>query len=207
MPADDLAKRRRHPLNIRQQLEPPLSFPELDWGSEPPPDNGPTGRGVSGDDRHVDFDFGLVKPAGSESASRAAAEAEPPGGISALMAEKGLGPSVMRTLSQPARRWLLSIPRRHRPRMLAQRYPHVVNKLTIMWGDRQLVEDYFADLIVDHRGGRRGFPSEVTAEILRLHAYFLGLMDPMLRPVVLDEVKDLAEEEVTRPMPLPVRWR
>jgi hypothetical protein len=205
MPADDLAKRRRSPLNIRQQLEPPLSFPELDWGSEPPPDDGPIGRAASDDDRH--FDFGLVKPASSGSSSTAAALADPPGGIAALMTEKGLGPSAVRTLSQPARRWLLSIPRRHRPRMLAQRYPHVVNKLTIMWGDRQLVEDYFADLIVDHRGGRRGFPSEVTAEILRLHGYFLGLMDPVLRPVVLDEVNDIAGEEITRPMPLPVRWR
>lgn len=211
MPIDDLKTRRRPSLNVRDRLEQPLSFPELDWSAPVPQGEGDGGA----DDRH--FDFGQPaaedlrgapgrRPGAPAPAPSAGPGPEPAGGIAALMAEKGLTVAPTRTLSQPARRWLLSIPRRYRPRALARQYPHVINKLTMMWGDRGLVEGYFADLVVDQRGGRRGFPSEVTAEILRLHAYFLGLMDPRLRPVVLDEVGDLSGEEMTRPMPLPVRW-
>ena len=69
------------------------------------------------------------------------------------------------------------------PKALEGKYSRVFNKIMAMWGTEAL-ETYFADLIVDKRGGRKGFPAEVAADIIlvsRLHARVLELAG-MKRP-------------------------
>ena len=53
--------------------------------------------------------------------------------------------------------------------MLLERYPHVANRLALCWADKALANRLFEDLLVDKRGGRKGFPSTVRAELLQLH--------------------------------------
>jgi hypothetical protein len=53
------------------------------------------------------------------------------------------------------------------PYQLEQRYPRILNTISQLWGTPEL-EEYFADLVLDQRGSRKGFPREVAAEIFRL---------------------------------------
>ncbi len=69
------------------------------------------------------------------------------------------------------------------PQALEGKYSRVFNKIMMMWGTEAL-EAYFGDLIVDKRGGRKGFPADVAADIIllsRLHARVLELAG-MKRP-------------------------
>jgi hypothetical protein len=50
-------------------------------------------------------------------------------------------------------------------------FPRIAEKIKELWGKRAL-DDYFAKLVVDERGGRQGFPPDVLTAILevaRLH--------------------------------------
>jgi len=61
------------------------------------------------------------------------------------------------------------------PATLEAKYSRVFNKIVAMWGTQPL-EEYFSDLIVDKRGGRKGFPPDVAADIIllsRLHERLL----------------------------------
>lgn len=69
------------------------------------------------------------------------------------------------------------------PKELEGKYSRVFNKIISMWGSESL-EGYFGDLIMDKRGGRKGFPPDVAADIIllsRLHSRVLE-MAGMKRP-------------------------
>ena len=69
------------------------------------------------------------------------------------------------------------------PQALEGKYSRVFNKIMMMWGTEAL-EAHFSDLIVDKRGGRKGFPADVAADIIllsRLHSRVLELAG-MKRP-------------------------
>jgi ankyrin repeat protein len=66
------------------------------------------------------------------------------------------------------------------PAALEAKYPRIFNRIMDLWGLQEL-EDYFADLMVDKRGGRQGFPPDVLNDILtlsRVHGRILELMAP-----------------------------
>ena len=44
-------------------------------------------------------------------------------------------------------------------------FPHIVARLTASWPD---VQEYVDGLLIDTRGGRRGFPMDAMSEILFL---------------------------------------
>lgn len=50
------------------------------------------------------------------------------------------------------------------PVYLEQHYDHVLKKIDALW-DSPEVDDYLSDLLIDKRGGRKGFPPEATQEI------------------------------------------
>lgn len=54
------------------------------------------------------------------------------------------------------------------PHKLAEGFPHVVRQLDALWNDPEALTEYFSELMVSKRPGRRGFPPEVGAEILAL---------------------------------------
>jgi hypothetical protein len=78
-------------------------------------------------------------------------------------------------LSGTARIWLRRLPRRQRPLQLCERYPRVANRIAFCWHDAALAEQALDDLLVDRRGGRRGFPLAVVRELQRLREFNRGL--------------------------------
>jgi hypothetical protein len=53
--------------------------------------------------------------------------------------------------------WANNLPSELRPGLLLERYPHVANRLALCWADKALTNRLFEDLLIDKRGGRKGF--------------------------------------------------
>jgi hypothetical protein len=70
-------------------------------------------------------------------------------------------------------RWLTSIPDEVRPKALMTGHARIVNLLALHWNDHDACAAYFADLAVDRRGNREGFPAAVQADLRTLQHYFL----------------------------------
>jgi hypothetical protein len=64
--------------------------------------------------------------------------------------------------------WVASLPRDLRPLALLELFPRIANILAQSWTDQGALRDYIDSLLVDRRGGRRGFPGEVQRELLSL---------------------------------------
>ena len=60
------------------------------------------------------------------------------------------------------------------PLALLQSFPRVANALARLWQDDSAAALYLDELLVDRRGGRRGFPPEIHNELLTLRAYRAG---------------------------------
>jgi hypothetical protein len=60
-------------------------------------------------------------------------------------------------------------------------FPHVVRRLLECW-HTPAARPYLDSLILDDRGGRRGFPPEVFSEILLLHEVEAGFQAPPVAP-------------------------
>lgn len=58
------------------------------------------------------------------------------------------------------------------PHQLVMRYPHVAERIELLWNDADAVANYFSELMIPVRPNRKGFPSEVAAEIMSLGAAF-----------------------------------
>ncbi len=71
---------------------------------------------------------------------------------------------------------------------LARRFPHVLNQLSAVWGDLPAAAELIDDLLVDRRGGRRGFPADVLAELLTVRRIAVKRMvkQPRMTPKAPD---------------------
>lgn len=67
-----------------------------------------------------------------------------------------------------AQRWLAALPANVRPRALAHAFPRLANRLAAAWDDGPGLSLVFADLLIDQRGHRQGFPPAVKADLYRL---------------------------------------
>lgn len=76
-----------------------------------------------------------------------------------------------RRLTAVSFKWLYDLPREERPIQLAIQFPRIINKFADIWRDDQATADYLVELLVDRRGNRRGFPTAVVEDLLRLRAY------------------------------------
>ena len=65
-------------------------------------------------------------------------------------------------------RWAASLPDVARPIELMRTYPGIANRIASAWRNPEAAHDVLDDLLVDRRGGRRGFPPFEHAELLRL---------------------------------------
>lgn len=52
--------------------------------------------------------------------------------------------------------------------VIESRFPHVAKGLCESWGKPEC-QDYLDSLIIDKRGGRQGFPPEVSVELMMLY--------------------------------------
>jgi hypothetical protein len=53
------------------------------------------------------------------------------------------------------------------PDQLEHHFPHVLARITALWGSPEM-DTYFESLLVSERPGRQGFPPEVAMEIFRV---------------------------------------
>lgn len=78
-----------------------------------------------------------------------------------------------RALNEQVGRWLRTLPGRFRPRALCAQFPRITNRIALCWNDPVLTQMLLDQLLVDHRGGRKGFPPDVAEDlsvIVGLHA-------------------------------------
>lgn len=74
-------------------------------------------------------------------------------------------------LSLPATlRWAESLPDSAKATALIQAYPRIANRIAGVWRDERACLAALDDLLVDRRGGRRGFGPLVQAELLALRS-------------------------------------
>jgi len=71
-------------------------------------------------------------------------------------------------------RWAASLPDGVKPMALLQRFPRIATTLARWWDDDERLQIYLDDLLVDRRGGRRGFPPDIHYELLILSEYCDG---------------------------------
>ena len=92
------------------------------------------------------------------------------------MENRSLGPTLRRAVpldrALPATlRWIVSLPGTVQPLALLQQFPRIANRLAQAWHDEVALAECFDDLLIDHRGGRQGFPPAVRRELSLLHEY------------------------------------
>jgi hypothetical protein len=73
------------------------------------------------------------------------------------------------------RRWLDSLPNETRPHALAERFPRLANLIALNWNSPSDCCAFIASLMLDQRGGRRGFPYDVLQDIHNLRVYYTRL--------------------------------
>lgn len=107
--------------------------------------------------------------------ARQALEELPPG-IAELAHAKPANWSERRRPQRPSDRaltgaavdWVMSLPPGLRPQKLSMQYPRVANQLADLWPDTRAVRMALEELLIDRRGGRRGLPEPVQAEVQML---------------------------------------
>jgi hypothetical protein len=59
-----------------------------------------------------------------------------------------------------------------RPKELPTCFPRIMNEIARLWRRPAQLDRYFEDLLIDHRGGRGGFPMNVALELSTLKDYY-----------------------------------
>jgi len=80
-----------------------------------------------------------------------------------------------RALNRSAVNWLHELPAAVRPREATLRFPRILNRLARYWDSPRMVDEIFAELLVDRRVGRKGFPPVILEEIRVLYGHFKAL--------------------------------
>ena len=76
-----------------------------------------------------------------------------------------------RALTGTALLWLRRLPARRRPLRLCMDHPRVANRIAWCWHDTELRSQLLEDLLLDRRGGRRGFGAAIDRELKRLQEF------------------------------------
>jgi hypothetical protein len=79
------------------------------------------------------------------------------------------------TLLAPTTRWLAALPFEVYPTAIATCFPRIANTLATFWARPDALTSYLSELLVDRRGGRKGFPLDVLNELYHLKAYYATL--------------------------------
>jgi len=71
-------------------------------------------------------------------------------------------------------RWVAKLPEELRPVALLRQFPRIANVVACAWNDAAEIQTVLDDVLTDRRGGRQGFPLDVTEELLVLRDYYQG---------------------------------
>ena len=83
--------------------------------------------------------------------------------------------SSAETLGEETHAWMSELPASVRPQQWALRYARLANRLCQVWKDQAKCERLLDDLMIDRRGGRRGFPLQVANELATLRDHYFRL--------------------------------
>ncbi len=78
-------------------------------------------------------------------------------------------------LLESTKRWMYELPASVRPVETAKLFPRIVNKLAELWKRPSRCDEYFQTLLLDKRGGRKGFPPAVGLELGALADHYAKL--------------------------------
>ena len=122
------------------------------------------------------FSNTAVKPAAQEAAERARlrqANRERGDATGNAQADRARerGQQQEQSLSDSTVAWANQLAADLQPHDLLERYPRVANRLALCWSDPLLTSRLFDSLLQDRRGGRRGFPEGVKANLIALCRY------------------------------------
>jgi hypothetical protein len=70
-----------------------------------------------------------------------------------------------RALTGTAMDWVVSLPPTIRPHSTCEQFPRVANAIAESWNDVRMCTSVLDHMLNDYRGGRRGFPATVQAEL------------------------------------------
>jgi hypothetical protein len=76
-----------------------------------------------------------------------------------------------RALTGAAMDWVIGLPPALRPHTACEQFPRVVNAIAASWADLPFSLQVIDHMNNDYRGGRRGFPAAVQAELTALYDY------------------------------------
>ena len=96
-------------------------------------------------------------------------------------------PNADQELSQEAKQLLESLDLTVQPVETAKHIPRIVNKMAALWNKPIAMDNYFMELMIDHRGTRNGFPPRVAAEIAALQEYYSTIVYPKTSRDVWDK--------------------
>lgn len=82
-----------------------------------------------------------------------------------------------RALTGEAMDWVISLPPPLRPHSACEQFPRVINAIAASWLDPHFCVQVIDHMIKDYRGGRRGFPASVQAELQALHRDRLAALE------------------------------
>ena len=68
-------------------------------------------------------------------------------------------------------KWFEGLPPPVRPAALMRQFARIANLIAVAWDDLEHFETYMDSLLTDKRGGRKGFPTDVVAELSALDVY------------------------------------
>ncbi len=85
------------------------------------------------------------------------------------------GPEVNPVLLDATVAWMNALPYAVRPTELAARFPRIANSIAELWPRADRCEQYLDSLMVDQRGGRKGFPMSIALEVASLRSYYSEL--------------------------------
>jgi hypothetical protein len=72
-------------------------------------------------------------------------------------------------------RWMATLPLESRPTAIGEAYPRIANALAALWTRPEALTSYLNELLIDKRGGRRGFPAKVSRELGALRTHYATL--------------------------------
>jgi hypothetical protein len=141
----------------------------------------PQARGAQEAARSAGFHNGttvMIKPLeferiSVEEAAKAIERTVRPGKVKDWEGERK--PTPPEPLSKAAATWLVSLPFPVRPNDLACQFPRIANRLCELWKRPAQCDAYIRTLIIDERGGRKGFPPAVAKELSSLAAHYASV--------------------------------
>lgn len=164
-PLDARAAAAARALRTSSAGPPTRSFPPLDASVSgaatrtfPQPDASPAGPATRTVPR-----VGAAKSPASKTAPAGPATPERP------MLRPGLAAQVAR--------WMESLPETLRPVTIAEQFPRIAERLSLIWVSPSDARSYLDGLLIDDRGSRQGFPAEAASELLRLSAHLAERLD------------------------------